>query len=296
MSPACRPDRCQTCCRAANPRELIREYYRLRRRARVLAAAGTGGAASPGTSGGISGAFDTFDADDAGQLREAFLAWYTARHGVTPQGEDVGTIIQEWGPRKLPDQSWFYACSPHRIEMTAILIRDGYLSDYANAALRLLPEWTQWCIERSGLTGDFAARSHDAALTEAATLVDEEADEGAGGERPRTVPPPGVSNGLGLIPALNQGRCLNGRCDLLLALGRGGALAARIQLQDQPSQTCKPPRVAHHVLQAPGISGWTVGLVRSGYVHFFSWFSQASRSAAEAPPGLPAPSPSLVSA
>ncbi|HMD93057.1 MAG TPA: hypothetical protein VKG80_10455, partial [Trebonia sp.] len=85
-----------------------------------------------------------------------------------------------WGPRKLPDQSWFYACSPHRIEMTAILIRDGYLAGYANAALRLLPEWTQWCIERSGLTGDFAARSRDAALTEAAALVDEEADEGAG--------------------------------------------------------------------------------------------------------------------
>ena len=164
----------------SEPRELIREFYRLRRRARVLAAASSAGAASPGTSGGTSGAFDTFDADDAGQLREAFLAWYTARHGVTPQGEDADTIIQEWGPRKLPDQSWFYACSPHRIEMTAILIRDGYLAGYANAALRLLPEWTQWCIERSGLTGDFAARSRDAALTEAATLVDEEADEGAG--------------------------------------------------------------------------------------------------------------------
>ncbi len=164
----------------SEPRELIREYYRLRRRARVLAAASSAGTASPGTSGGTSGAFDTFDADNAGQLREAFLAWYTARHGITPQGEDVGTIIQEWGPRKLPDQSWFYACSPHRIEMTALLIRDGYRADYANAALRLLPEWTQWCIERSGLTGDFAARSRDAALTEAAALVDEEADEGAG--------------------------------------------------------------------------------------------------------------------
>ena len=64
--------------------------------------------------------------------------------------------------------------------MTATLIRDGYLAEHANAALRLLPEWTQWCIEQSGLTGDLAARSRDAALTEAAALVDEEADEGAG--------------------------------------------------------------------------------------------------------------------
>jgi hypothetical protein len=59
--------------------------------------------------------------------------------------------------------------------MTARLIRDGYIPDYANTALRLLPEWTQWCIGQSGLNGDFAARSRAAALTEAAALVDEEA-------------------------------------------------------------------------------------------------------------------------
>jgi hypothetical protein len=57
--------------------------------------------------------------------------------------------------------------------MTARLIRDGYLPDHANEALRLLPEWTQWCIEQSGLTGDLSARSRAAALTEAMALVDE---------------------------------------------------------------------------------------------------------------------------
>ena len=57
--------------------------------------------------------------------------------------------------------------------MAARLIRDGYLPGHANAALRLLPEWTQWCIGQSGLTGDFAARSRAAALTETAALVDE---------------------------------------------------------------------------------------------------------------------------
>ena len=57
--------------------------------------------------------------------------------------------------------------------MAARLIRDGYIPGYANAALRLLPEWTQWCIEQSGLAGDLAARSRAAALTEATALVDE---------------------------------------------------------------------------------------------------------------------------
>jgi hypothetical protein len=57
--------------------------------------------------------------------------------------------------------------------MTARLIRDGYLPDHANEALRLLPEWTQWCIEQNGLSGDLASRSRAAALTEAMALVDE---------------------------------------------------------------------------------------------------------------------------
>ena len=70
--------------------------------------------------------------------------------------------------------------------MAARLIRDGYYPDHANAALRLLPEWTQWCIEQTGLTGDFAARSRAAALTEASSLVSDEArDPAARQDEPR---------------------------------------------------------------------------------------------------------------
>jgi hypothetical protein len=152
----------------SEPRALIREYYRLRRRAHVLtgsarATAAGAAAASPGD-------------DDPGPVREAFLGWYAARHDDVPQdaADAVDTILDEWGPRVHPGERSRYACSPHRIEMAAQLIRDGYLPDYANAALRLLPEWTQWCIGQSGLTGDFAARSRAAALTEAAAPAGEE--------------------------------------------------------------------------------------------------------------------------
>lgn len=113
-------------------------------------------------------------------MREAFLGWHAAQSGDVPAvaNEDVGTILEEWGPRKPLDERSVYACSPHRIEMTARLIRDGYLADSANAALRLLPQWTQWCIEQSELTGDFAARSRAAALTEVTALVDETGGQG----------------------------------------------------------------------------------------------------------------------
>jgi hypothetical protein len=147
----------------SEPRELIREYYRLRRRARDLVAA----IGSPAVRAGTV-------PFDAGSIPEAFLGWYAAQGGDLPATEDVGTILDVWGPPKPLDERLVYACSPHRIEMTAHLIRDGYFAEHANAALRLLPRWTQWCIEQGGLDGDLAARSRGTALTEAATLVDEE--------------------------------------------------------------------------------------------------------------------------
>ncbi len=153
----------------SEPRELIREYYRLRRRARSLANSADAAPASA-TTASSSG-------DDPGPLREAFLGWYATRHDVPQDAADaVETILGEWGPRVHSGDLSSYSCSPHRIEMAAHLIREGYFPDSANAALRLLPEWTQWCIEQTRLPEDFAARSRGAALTEAAALVDPTGD------------------------------------------------------------------------------------------------------------------------
>jgi len=146
------------------PRELIREYYRQRRRARDLAVSADTGAGSPPF--------------DAGQVHDAFLTWYAARHYDVPAATAVaaGTILAEWGSHKAPDECSFYASSPHRIEMAAHLTREGYVPDDANQALRLLPEWTQWCIEKSGLGGTAADRSREAARSAASTLVEDEDD------------------------------------------------------------------------------------------------------------------------
>jgi len=146
----------------SEPCELIREYYRLRRRAHALVRS----VGAPASS----------DPHDPEPVREAFLSWYASRHGDVPEdtADAVGTILYEWGPEPPLDERSRYASSPHRIEMTARLIRDAYFPDHANVALRLLPEWTQWCIEQGGLSADLAARSRAAALTEAIALVDEE--------------------------------------------------------------------------------------------------------------------------
>jgi hypothetical protein len=148
------------------PRELLREYYRLRRRASALV--------RPADAQDTDDAEASSDGDDFSPVREAFLDWHETRHGAVPHdaADAVDIILHEWGPSVSPGDRSHDACSPHRIQMAARLIRDLYLADYE--ALRLLPEWTQWCIEQRDLNADLAARSRAAARTEAAALVDEE--------------------------------------------------------------------------------------------------------------------------
>lgn len=146
------------------PRELIREYYRERRRACELAE-------SLGDLTGGAGSF-VIDVDKA---RDEFLEWYAARHGAdslsSGMADSVNTITDQWGPHKDVDDRVFYACSPHRIEAAAHLIREELYPEHAGAAIRLLPDWTQWCIERNGLSGDAAARARGAAMSAASALT-----------------------------------------------------------------------------------------------------------------------------
>jgi hypothetical protein len=147
----------------SEPRELIHEYFRLRRRARDLTESVHADADS-----------SWFDVSHVDQM---FLGWYAARHddiAAKAATEALGILLEEWGPGKSPDGRAFYACSPHRIEVAARVLRDAYFPDFANAALRLLPEWTEWCIEQSGLDGDAAARSREVARSAASELVDDE--------------------------------------------------------------------------------------------------------------------------
>jgi hypothetical protein len=162
--------------RGDEPRGLLQEYYRGRRRARELSA-------SLGDLPEGAGAF-TIDMDKA---RDEFLEWYAARHGrdaVSPgMAEAVDTITDQWGPHKDVDDRVFYACSPHRIETAARLIRNGHYEEHAGPAIRLLPDWTQWCAERNDLGGDAAIRAREAAisataLADASAAVPDYADSG----------------------------------------------------------------------------------------------------------------------
>jgi hypothetical protein len=166
------------------PRQLMREYFRLSHRACLLAEylADT----FPQTTVDEQPGDADEDADEDADAEEpapddrvqSFLNWHSERGDASDEARNltalaVESLIEAWTPFLSPDRAMFYACSPHRIEVTGIELRDDYEPDDANAALRLLPDWVQWCAERTGLDAESAARSLEAARAQAAIVVDE---------------------------------------------------------------------------------------------------------------------------
>jgi hypothetical protein len=164
--------------RGSEPRELIREVYRMGRRARALAGARFGAMDGTPTDGKkVAG-----DADQFGRpahTREAFRNWYRERHPGAPKGiaATADTIIGEWGPGLPLDERSFYACSPFRVAMTAHMIGVEYEPAFASRAIRLLPEWTQWCAQQSGITRNLADRAIAIARAAADELAKPDPDE-----------------------------------------------------------------------------------------------------------------------
>jgi hypothetical protein len=179
------------------PREVMREYYRLHARAVAIAAH---------FKDEVDKARQSPDPDETGEeLTEAFLAWYAANVGPNDPApadtaeadsdsdtddagdyEELSTrealeiILATWGPLFSPADV-YYTCSPHRIEATATAIRADYDPEDAAPALRLLPAWTDWCLARHQIAPVPANRSRAAARSHSA-LTD-----------PLRGPAPGVS-------------------------------------------------------------------------------------------------------
>jgi hypothetical protein len=146
------------------PAEFFRELPRLLRRSDALAGSLAGRLTAKRSAG---------RADDRGAAIEEFLRWHAGNAFTSPGTREASEdalelILGEWGPDGPPDEQSFYACSPHRVEVCAAIMRDSYEPDAVNAALALLPAWVQWCAERAKLPEDLAGRALAAARAEAA--------------------------------------------------------------------------------------------------------------------------------
>lgn len=87
----------------------------------------------------------SLSADSREAAIEDFLDW---RAGDSADGRDQAAealelLLAEWGPDAPADERAFYACSPHRIQACASILRDSYEPGWVDKALPLLPGWTQ---------------------------------------------------------------------------------------------------------------------------------------------------------
>jgi hypothetical protein len=146
------------------PAEFLREIPRLSRRASTLTAS---------LSRLLTRAPSSLPATSRDSAIEDFLDWHAGNSADTRDqaAEALELLLAEWGPDVPPDERAFYACSPHRIQACASILRDSYEPDWVNKALPLLPSWTQWCASKTSLDAEAAGRALATAHAEAAILA-----------------------------------------------------------------------------------------------------------------------------
>lgn len=106
-------------------------------------------------------AAERLTAEDAEQrfaqrLRELGYHGGTAEDGeqTGPAGADVlaAEMAEAWTPRQHP--ALYPFCSPHKVAMTVLHLRDYYPDDFAAELVAVLPEWIRLLAEHNGLMAE----------------------------------------------------------------------------------------------------------------------------------------------
>jgi hypothetical protein len=98
---------------------------------------------------------------DAATAAIEFAAWLRA-HDADQQElpEDVDELATEladsWCINEI--DAVFAACSPHRVALCVLHVRNFYLDDFADQLVALLPEWTRWLAARNATPPELADR------------------------------------------------------------------------------------------------------------------------------------------
>jgi hypothetical protein len=91
-----------------------------------------------------------------------FAAWLRSRapsHHSQPQenqDELVEELADSWNLNSI--DAVYATCSPHRVALCVLHIRNYYLDDYANQLVALLPDWTRWLATRNSIAPELADR------------------------------------------------------------------------------------------------------------------------------------------
>jgi hypothetical protein len=112
------------------------------------------------------------DLDEATAVTQ-FTAWLREHRAGQPQPSNVDELVEElaesWcfdGPAAL-----YGTCSPHRVALTVLHLRNYYQDDFAAELMELLPDWTSWLAERNGTPPHLAERCRPYARGETHAVV-----------------------------------------------------------------------------------------------------------------------------
>ncbi|MCY7340803.1 MAG: hypothetical protein LH603_02800 [Pseudonocardia sp.] len=81
-----------------------------------------------------------------------FAAWLRAHESGQPEPtQDLDELVEEladsWNLNGI--DAVYATCSPHRVALCALHMRNYYLHDYADQLMALLPEWVRWLAARN---------------------------------------------------------------------------------------------------------------------------------------------------
>ncbi len=88
-----------------------------------------------------------------------FTAWLTA-HRAENLPADLDALVDELADSwQLNDvEAVFGTCSPHRVALLVLHVRDYYLDEFAEQLIALLPDWIRWLAERNGTPAELVDR------------------------------------------------------------------------------------------------------------------------------------------
>lgn len=105
---------------------------------------------------------------DAATAATQFAAWLRAHRADQPLPVDLEDLATELADSwNLGSPAAVYAtCSPHRVALTVLHLRDYYQDDFADQLVALLPDWVCWLAERNGTAPELVERCRPYVLGE----------------------------------------------------------------------------------------------------------------------------------
>lgn len=94
---------------------------------------------------------------DTEEAAAEFESWMRTHRTPPDDFEEIATeLASSWSPND--DPVLYPACSPHKVALTVLHMRDYYQDEFATELVTWLPDWISWLAQRNGTPAELAER------------------------------------------------------------------------------------------------------------------------------------------